>query len=156
MIFIKPVFVPNDYKPPSRLRECWWWIDRKLISPWWIPVRNVFCPHNVQKIRNTPRSWNDRSERVVHCVFSMLCDFVEYEHDGRDDFADYVLQTGCPVHAEVLTCYDWYTKRDWDEPFGMEWSKENSDAYFEAERKFEEETSAMLVRAIATRGVWWT
>lgn len=163
---IKPVYL-DDYKEPAWYTRAWWWVDGTLIDPWWIPVRNVFRPHNVQRIRNTPRSWNDRSERIIHCVFSMLCDFVEGECGGEKAFRAQVEKHADPQDVELLALYDWYTKRDWkNDPFGkaapdkhLPNDEENDKAwkvYFRAEDAFDDEQTEMAIRALKTRGWWWT
>lgn len=164
---IKPIYIDEPYVPPRWYRRAWWWINEHLVDPWWIPVHNVFKPHNVQRVRNTPRSWNDRSERIVHCVFSMLCDFVERECGGEVKFRTQVEKHGDPKDAELLALYDWYTKRDWtNTPFGMKHPVDRSHdseesqaawtAYFDAEAAFEQEQTEMACRALKTRGWWWT
>lgn len=42
-------------------------------------VKDYFWPHNVVKCQSLPRSWNDRDERILHCCFQILTDFIEQE-----------------------------------------------------------------------------
>lgn len=130
-------------------------------------MKDLIHPNNIQRIRNVDRSWNDRSERIIHCVFSMLCDFVETEHGGVQRFRDkieknwsyarnnhLVLTRDDPgllrsLENQYKTCtlicdlYDWYNSIDW----------KNCDEYSDFPQGFLDQK---LKDAIDTRGYWWT
>lgn len=164
-----------------------WWLEyryrfrQRWIHPWYYPIKDYFFPHNVLKIRNTPRSWNDRSERVVHAVFSMLADYLEREKGGREEFAKKIADVRAYADekerqgnewepkqcryqadndAEILAIYDWYMSVDWENPEGIDWSSEMTTERCRAisakEDAFTAKTEEMLIRAIKTRGAWWT
>jgi len=166
----------------GRIKWTWYWFEEKFVKPWYIPVHNFFYPHNVQKIRNCPRSWNDRSECVFHCVFSMLCDFIEREEGGRNNVFEGIenhreylaellareennnmargeaamLTHQIERETEQLRLYDWYMGVNWNEPVGFPWSEERSEEYFAAQDVFEELCQENLLSAIKTRQGWWT
>lgn len=167
------MFSRRDYPWWTR---AWWWIGRTW-SDLYYSARAVFFPHNIQKIRNVPRTWNDRSERLLHCVFSMLCDFVEREvydygtkKHGRDGLIarlawlkidDGNTRDHYDREMELLRLYDWYTSRDWkNEPAGMKQpsgkDQEQWDEYFKVEEAFDKEQAEMLARAVKNCGCWWT
>lgn len=169
----------------ERLKE--WWaetrhtINRRWINPWYYPIRDWFKPHNVQKIRNTPRSWTDRSDRLLHLVFSTLCDFVEREvcdyttgARGReglvarlvwlkaDSETNPYVAPQYEAEAETLALYDWYMGVNWTCPDGIDWSKEDpsvpgtSERIRKMEDDWRETETEMLIRAVKNRGGWWT
>lgn len=102
-----------------------------IFHPYYYPIRDYFFPHNVLRIRNTPRSWNDRSERVIHTVFSMLCDFVEKEEGGCTAFSEKIQKglalkgtedywSGVEIDLQILELYNWYNSIDWNDPVPCE------------------------------------
>lgn len=134
-------------------------------------IGGILKPYNRQHIRNVPRAWTDRSDRCLHMVFSMLCDFVEdecYDYktqtQGREGLANRLrwLSDDDGVlgqyenERDILECYDWYTQRDWNEPFGMTLTDDNADDYCRREDEFYDEAKKMLEKAIKTCGGWWT
>lgn len=108
----------------------------------------LFYPSNVLKIRNVPRTWCDRDQRLFHANFTILCDFIEKEHHGKKKFDDYVAwctkewedcggenqdydKTGkmFPKHQyeDAITykkLYDWYTSIDWENVWDFDDFKE--------------------------------
>lgn len=152
-------WLPYDWSWP----EIQGWTHDRLINPWYYPIRNFIWPHNVQKIRNCPRSWNDRSERVIHCVFSMLSDFIEKECGGIEEFRKQVkaglAQKGQPdywvgyeTEADMVDLYEWYHGVNWKDPIppinGVR-TTQREDAFYEL---CVEKTK----KAIETSPRWWT
>lgn len=99
----------------------------KIFHPMYYPILNFFFPHNRLRIRNTPRSWNDRSERIIHAVFSMLCDYIEREEGGIAAFSEKVQEglsrkgtddywPGTDRRLLMLELYNWYNAIDWKNP----------------------------------------
>lgn len=151
--------------------ELWYNFTRDFIDPWYHPVKSIFFPHNIQKIRNVPRTWTDRCNSSFHMIFSMFCDYVEkeiycyatktYGRDGLvariDDNKD--KDGWYEVEKEMLYLYDWYTQKNWKDPYyGMSYlqTRENSNKYFDEQLKFEEECQENLVRLVKTRQYWWS
>jgi hypothetical protein len=46
-------------------------------------VKCYFLPHNVVKVTNLARTWNDRDALMFHAIFQILVDFVELEQPFR-------------------------------------------------------------------------
>lgn len=152
---------------------------RKYVYPWYYPIKDFFFPHNVLKLRNCPRCWTDRSERLVHAIFSMLCDFVEKEKDGREKFAADIAESTTPTEhwtpseyeirmiadqdetdKEILALYDWYMGHNWEDPDGTNAYWESGGRDYNWAKQLEEsqvkKEKEMMLRAIETKGAWWT
>lgn len=52
---------------------------QNILSEWYYIVRSIFLPHNVIRIKNCPRTWHDRDQRLFHGVFQVLVDYIELE-----------------------------------------------------------------------------
>lgn len=156
----EPMTIPRRSDYPIYTRA-WWTVQRKCRDAYYW-AWSLVKPHNIQRIRNVPRTWNDRSERLPHAVFSMLCDFVERECDGIDklearvkagwEYADKIKAEceagGYPLEnstypllkhqydAEGAFCeiYRWYNAVNWKMPDGVDWSKVKVGAPGECER----------------------
>lgn len=144
-------------------------------------VKDYFRPHNVLKIRNMPKSFVDKDEKVFHCVFSVLCDFVEKEHHGPEKYKEYIDMLGVFTeeqkneknneiwiehskrqaieHQKVLDLYNWYISIDWKDPIPFDWatsSNEECQNQCKKEIEFYAECTNKTKQAIESRSLWWT
>ena len=62
----------------------------KIFTKWQQYVYILFTPANKLTIRNIPREFVDRDERMLHANFSILCDFIELEYDGVEKFENLI------------------------------------------------------------------
>lgn len=141
-----------------------------IISPIRIALRTAFRPWNRLRIRNCPRSFTEPSQRTLHAVFSLLCEYVEEQvvdygtgKYGRDGLAERVAalagKPGAePSHRqelELLRLYDWYVGVDWSDPVPG-WGYVNGMTWAEAYEQFDELAQKNLEAAVAQRRAWWT
>lgn len=88
---------------------------------------SFFTPSNVLKIRNVPKEWVDRDDRLFHACFSLLCDFIELESGGiseykqgiallqKENTEDSGTRTSRQIREQsaLADLYDWYNGIDW-------------------------------------------
>jgi hypothetical protein len=156
--------------------ENWYSFRMKWVNPWYYPIRDWIFPHNELKIRNIPRSWSDRDERLFHAVFSILCDFVEKEHrDGINSLKEHIVEMESLLEKnpelagqlertrETVALYEWYTsvgKSDpnfWDQVPDEDIVKH--EVFLQVHRKEQQWLAlqdTMLKRCIDNRHCWWT
>lgn len=106
-------------------------------------IKDAMEPNNVVVVRNTDKSWNDRDHRLLHCVFSVLCDFVELEQGGSKEYEKTIKETFeyskdeknhcqemCKLQAEddqkILDLYVWYNSINWKDPNPYDFSDVNN------------------------------
>ena len=98
-------------KPISRIRRILNRISRfDPIRLYYRYKHIIFTPSNKLHIRNIPKSWADRSERMFHAPFSILCEYVEKEGGGIDNFD---LENGETGDQEIVDLYTWYNSINW-------------------------------------------
>jgi hypothetical protein len=114
-------------------------IWNEFLDRFWVPVDRwwrrthyrLFTPSNILRLRNVERGWIDRNDRFFHAMFTVLCDFVEKEHDGaaglRKNIAflkkatakdpnDAIAARNLRENVAFLRLYRWYTSIDWQNP----------------------------------------
>lgn len=123
-------------------------------------------PSNKLTIRNIPRSWCDRDNRLFHACFTILCDFIEkeYGHEWKEyvDWCikgqshNYTLPDYIPKHqrdAAIIfdQLYTWYNTIDWNDPVPcpqIEW--------YTKEQEFEKLRDRNLELLMKHRNQLWT
>lgn len=96
----------------------------KLYSWFYQFTQFAFTPSNKLTIKNIPRSWVDRDMRLFHAVFTILCDYIELEHDNHKQYVEWlevkkeednslILQWSNAYDTQKL--YNWYINIDWNE-----------------------------------------
>ena len=101
----------------------WETIERNLASWYYNTKTSIFNPSNKLHIRNVPRTWYDRSDRLHHAVFSMMCDLVERELGGIDNLEQDIAANKdtegywYEQYREMAELYRWYTSIDWEDPY---------------------------------------
>lgn len=140
------------------------WLYQHIGFDSWHTFKYWLCtPSNRQFIRNTPRSYIDRDHRLLHCMFSILCDFIEREYirTNWDDYVKWVKQSwkigcnknhpdydeynGVPKHQYQSALvfdklYKWYNSVNWDDTddYAKFEKDQNWEAWSERERQFED------------------
>jgi len=141
-----------------------------IISPIRIALHTAFRPWNRLRIRNCPRSFTEPSQRTLHAVFSLLCEYVEEQvfdygtrKCGRDGLAARMVwlatypesQQQFRDEAELLRLYDWYIDVNWDDPTPRDRYASDRD-WLKADDEFCDLAQKNLESAIAQRQAWWT